>query len=66
VSGSLLCEDPHRVGHELTGLPIFGPAQVPGGALVLIPMSVPVAEKIIDRWRHLPIDFRFVATNRPM
>ena len=25
-----------------------------------------VAEKIIDRWRHLSIDFRFVATNRPM
>jgi 2-polyprenyl-3-methyl-5-hydroxy-6-metoxy-1,4-benzoquinol methylase len=59
-------EDPHRIGHELTGLPILGPAQVPAGALVFIPMSVPVAEKIIDRWRHLSIDFRFVATNRPM
>ncbi len=59
-------EDPHRIGHELAGLPILGPTQVPAGALVFIPMSVPVSEKIIDRWRHLPIDFRFVATNRPM
>jgi 2-polyprenyl-3-methyl-5-hydroxy-6-metoxy-1,4-benzoquinol methylase len=59
-------EDPHRIGHELAGLPILGPTQVPASALVFIPMSVPVSEKIIDRWRHLPIDFRFVATNRPM
>ena len=58
-------EDPHRIGHELTGLPILGPEQVPAGALVFIPMSVPVAEKIIHRWRHLPLDFRFVASNRP-
>ena len=57
-------EDPHRIGHELTGLPILGPAQVPAGALVFIPMSVPVAEKIMYRWRHLSIDFRFVASNR--
>jgi SAM-dependent methyltransferase len=59
-------EDPARIGHELAGRPILGPAQVPAGALVFIPMSVPVAEKIIDRWRHLPINFRFVATNRPV
>ena len=59
-------EDPHRIGHELTGLPILGPEQVPAGALVFIPMSVPVAEKIIHRWRHLPLDFRFVASNRPI
>jgi 2-polyprenyl-3-methyl-5-hydroxy-6-metoxy-1,4-benzoquinol methylase len=59
-------EDPHRIGHELTGLPILGPEQVPAGALVFIPMSVPVAEKIIHRWRHLPFDFRFVASNRPI
>ncbi len=59
-------EDPHRVGHELTSLPILGPEQVPAGALVFIPMSVPVAEKIIYRWRHLSLDFRFVASNRPV
>ncbi len=59
-------EDPHRVGHTLTGLPILSPAQVPPGALVFIPMSVAVAEKIMDRWRDLPIDFRFVASNRPI
>jgi SAM-dependent methyltransferase len=59
-------EDPHRVGHLLTGLPILAPAQVPTGSLVFIPMSVAVAEKIISRWQHLPIDFRFVASNRPM
>jgi hypothetical protein len=57
-------EDPHRIGHELTGLPILGPAQIPAGAVVFIPMSVPVAEKIMNRWRHLAIDFRFVASNR--
>jgi len=59
-------EDPHRIGHELSGLPILGPEQVPAGAAVFIPMSVPVAEKIMQRWRHLPIDFRFVAMNRPI
>lgn len=59
-------EDPDRIGHELTGLPILGPEQVPAGALVFIPMSVPVAEKIIHRWRHLALDFRYVASNRPV
>ena len=58
-------EDPHRIGHELTGLPILGPEQVPAGALVFIPMSAPVTKKMIHRWRHLPLDFRFVASNRP-
>jgi SAM-dependent methyltransferase len=58
-------EDLHRVGHELAGLPILAPTQVPAGAVVFIPMSVPIAEKIIHRWRHLPIDFQFVASNRP-
>jgi|FEC22Drversion2_1045045.scaffolds.fasta_scaffold00309_3 SAM-dependent methyltransferase len=59
-------EDPDRVGHQLTGLPILPPAEVPPGSLVFIPMSVPVAEKIMGRWRELPIDFRFVASNRPV
>jgi SAM-dependent methyltransferase len=59
-------EDPHRIGHELTGVPIVSPAQVPPGSLVFIPMSVAVAEKIMGRWRQLPIEFRFVATNRPV
>ena len=59
-------EDPDRIGHELTGLPILRPDQVPADALVFIPMSVPVAEKIIHRWRHLSLDFRFVASNRPV
>jgi SAM-dependent methyltransferase len=59
-------EDPHRVGHRLTDLPILAPAQVPAGSAVFIPMSVAVAEKIIGRWRHLPIDFRFLASNRPI
>ena len=59
-------EDPHRVSHELDGVPIFGPSQVPAGSLVFIPMSVPVAEKIIARWRHLAVEFRFVSTNRPL
>ncbi len=59
-------EDPHRIGHSLLDLPILGPAQVPAGAVVFIPMSVPVAEKIMHRWKHLPIDFRYVASNRPV
>jgi SAM-dependent methyltransferase len=59
-------EDPHRVGHELAGVPIFSPSQVPPGSLVFIPMSVAVAEKIIGRWRHLPVEFRFASTNRPV
>jgi len=59
-------EDPDRVGHQLTGLPILSPAQAPAGSLVFIPMSVAVAEKIMSRWRQLPIDFRFVASNRPI
>lgn len=59
-------EDPDRVGHQLTGLPILAPAQVPPGSLVFIPMSVAVAEKIMGRWRDLPIDFRFVPSNRPV
>lgn len=59
-------EDPHRVGHKLTDLPILAPPQVPAGAVVFIPMSVPIAQKIINRWRQLPIDFRFVASNRPV
>ena len=59
-------EDPDRIGHKLTGLPILRPDQVPADALVFIPMSVPVAEKIIHRWRHLSLDFQFVASNRPV
>jgi hypothetical protein len=58
-------EDSHRVGHQLTGLPILAPAQVPPGSLVFIPMSVAVARKIMGRWKHLSIDFRFVASNQP-
>lgn len=59
-------EDPHRIGHRLAGLPILASPQVPPGALVFIPMSVAVSEKIMQRWKHLPIDFRYVATNRPV
>ena len=59
-------EDQNRIGHELQDRPILGPAQVPSGAVIFIPMSVGVAEKIIRRWQHLPADFRYVATNRPV
>jgi SAM-dependent methyltransferase len=58
-------EDPHRVNHQLAGLPILAPAQVRPGSLVFIPMSVAVAQKIMSRWKHLSIDFRFVASNQP-
>jgi hypothetical protein len=59
-------EDLNRVGHQLAGLPILSPAQAPAGSLVFIPMSVAVAENIMNRWRQLPIDFRFVPSNRPL
>jgi hypothetical protein len=58
-------EDQNRIGHQLMGKPIMAPAQVPAGALVFIPMSVAVAERIIDRWKQLPVDFRYEPTNRP-
>jgi 2-polyprenyl-3-methyl-5-hydroxy-6-metoxy-1,4-benzoquinol methylase len=59
-------EDANRMGHELLGRPILGPPQVPSGAVVFIPMSVLVAEKIINRWKHLPIKFRYAPSNRPI
>jgi hypothetical protein len=58
-------EDQNRVGHMLMGRPILAPAQVCEGALVFIPMSVAVAEKIMERWKRLPVEFRYVPSNRP-
>jgi SAM-dependent methyltransferase len=58
-------EDKNRVGHRLMDLPIVDPSRVPEGALVFIPMSVAVAERIIQRWKGHPIDFRYVPSNRP-
>ena len=58
-------EDRNRVGHQLLDLPIIDPSRVPEGALVFIPMSVAVAERIIQRWKGHAIDFRYVPTNRP-
>lgn len=57
-------EDTSRVGHRLMGLPIMAPPDVPPGATVFIPMSAYVAERIIERWGHLPVEFRFAASNR--
>ena len=58
-------EDQNRIGRQLMGRPIVAPAQMPAGAVVFIPMSVAVAEKIIERWKQLSVDFRYVPTNRP-
>jgi SAM-dependent methyltransferase len=58
-------EDQNRIGRQLMGRPIMAPAQMPAGAVVFIPMSVAVAQKIIDRWKQLPVDFRYVPTNQP-
>jgi SAM-dependent methyltransferase len=58
-------EDPRRVGGQLMDRPILGFAQLAPGATVFIPMSVPVAERIIGRWGHLPVAFRFLEWNRP-
>jgi 2-polyprenyl-3-methyl-5-hydroxy-6-metoxy-1,4-benzoquinol methylase len=58
-------EDRNRIGHRLMDRPIVAPAETPAGALVFIPMSVAVAEKIIERWRQLPVDFRYEPTNQP-
>lgn len=58
-------EDKNRVGHRLMNQSILSPEQVPAGAVVFIPMSVPVAEKIMARWKNSPIDFSYVDSNRP-
>jgi SAM-dependent methyltransferase len=58
-------EDQNRIGRQLMGRPIVAPAQAPAGAVVFIPMSVAVAERIIERWKQLAVDFRYVPTNRP-
>lgn len=58
-------EDPNRVDHHLAGLPIIAPLQVPSDAVVFIPMPVAIADRIIGRWKHLPIDFRFVTPGTP-
>jgi hypothetical protein len=58
-------EDQNRIGHQLMDRPIVAPAGIPAGAVVFIPMSVAVAERIIDRWKQLPVDFRYEPTNRP-
>jgi hypothetical protein len=60
--GFFVDEDPNRTGHHLAGLPIISPLQVPTDTVVFIPMSGAIANKIIGRWKHLPIDFRFVAS----
>lgn len=58
-------EDQNRIGHQLMGRPIVAPAAAPAGAVIFIPMSVAVAHKIIERWKQLPVDFRYEPTNRP-
>ena len=56
-------EDASRFGQSLMGCPILPMPEVPPGATVFVPMSSTVAERIIARWRALPIDFRFVDWN---
>jgi 2-polyprenyl-3-methyl-5-hydroxy-6-metoxy-1,4-benzoquinol methylase len=63
--GFFVDEDPNRIGHRLAGLPIISPLQVPADTVVFIPMSAAVADKIVGRWKHLPIDFRFLDRGRP-
>jgi 2-polyprenyl-3-methyl-5-hydroxy-6-metoxy-1,4-benzoquinol methylase len=62
--GFFVDEDRNRVGHDLAGIPILAPDQVPRHAVVFIPMSPTVAHKIIQRWQHLPVDFRFAASTK--
>jgi len=57
-------EDPSRQGRHLMGRPILGTGQVPTGATVFIPMSAPVAERIIGRAQGLSIRFRYLDWNR--
>ena len=58
-------EDKNRMGGNLMGHPILGCSDVPPGATVFIPMSAPVAQRIIERWRHLDIDFQYLEWNQP-
>lgn len=45
----LVDEDPRRTGREFMGLPVYTPAQAPGGSDVLIALPNEVAEKIHKR-----------------
>jgi 2-polyprenyl-3-methyl-5-hydroxy-6-metoxy-1,4-benzoquinol methylase len=57
-------EDASRFGQSLMGRPILPLPDVPPGATLFIPMSRMVTQRIIARWRALPIDFRFLDWNR--
>ena len=57
-------EDASRFRQSLMGRPILPLPDVPPGATVFIPMSSTVTQRIIGRWRALPIDFRFLDWNR--
>ena len=57
-------EDASRRGNSLMGRPILTLAEVPPGAMVFIPMSRNVAERIIARAGRLPIEFRYLDWNR--
>jgi hypothetical protein len=59
-------EDKGRIGGQLLGQPIFGMDNVPPGATVFIPLSVPVAQAIIARARAYPIRFVYADGNRPV
>jgi SAM-dependent methyltransferase len=56
-------EDASRFGQSLMGRPILPLPDVPPGATLFIPMSSTVTQRIIARWRALPIDFRFLDWN---
>jgi SAM-dependent methyltransferase len=57
-------EDEGRVGQALMGRPIVSFVDVPPGAMVFIPMSAAVAERIIARARTFPIRFCYLEGDR--
>jgi hypothetical protein len=63
--GFFVDEDENRIGKELMGHPIRGFAEIPPGSTVFIPMSAPVAKRIVQRWHHLDIDFQYLEWNQP-
>lgn len=63
--GFFVDEDENRIGKELMGHPIRGFTEIPPGSTVFIPMSASVAKRIVQRWRHLGIDFQYLEWNQP-
>lgn len=55
----ILDEDSNRQGGTLFGCPIIAPDQAPAGLRVVLPFATPIAVRIADRLRDLPLSFAY-------